>query len=207
MNIEELGRIRDQEREKDSLQHLPDDFYGSVGAYLADLRSERDRAAEAADDPFEDAEVRRLSDELETAERIAEAIYERRVGKIVKLASFEAADMSADTEGLTAEERDLCESIVTRIRENRSEVLDTISDGVPSEPMDRGGTATETDVDEESNAPEEDPDRTTVRITRDLGEIVGTDDRTYDLAADDIVSLPTKSAEPLLTRGAAEPVE
>ncbi len=216
MDIEELGRIRDREREKDSLQHLPDDFYSAVGTYLEELRADRDAAAAEAADPFDDPEVRRLSDELQTAERIVEAVYERRVGKIVKLASFEAADMSAEREGLTTEEQALCDAIVERIRDNRDRVLSTISpdpvdeseaDAEAADAYTRDGTAQAESADPAEDDGESAEERTTVRITQDLGEIVGTDERTYHLAADDIVSLPTKNAEPLVSRGAAEPVE
>lgn len=214
MDIEELGRIRDREREKDSLQHLPDDFYSAVGTYLEDLRAERDAAAADATDPFRDPEVRRLTDELQTAERIVEAVYERRVGKLVKLASFEAADMSAEREGLTTEEQALCDAIVERIRDNRDRVLSTISPDPGPEPGAEADAYTRDGAEQAESAeqPEDDAgepseERTTVRITQDLGEIVGTDERTYHLAADDIVSLPKKNAEPLVSRGAAEPVE
>ncbi|MFB6079294.1 MAG: hypothetical protein ABEJ80_10000, partial [Halarchaeum sp.] len=46
--------------------------------------------------------------------------------------------------------------------------------------------------------------RETVRITRDVGEILGVDEREYTLAADDVVTLPSENAEPLLARDAAE---
>lgn len=225
MNLEELRRIRDTERSKDSLQHLRDEFYSEVGTYLEELRSQRDEAAEAADDPFSDPDVQRLSDEVSTAERTVEALYERRVGKIVKLASFAAADMSAEREGLTAEEQELFDAIVSRIKENRETVLATIagkdmgdeptaeSDAFSrgAEPTDRTSAehdGAEQPPDETAEADQDDdPDRTTVRITSDVGEIVGIDDRAYDLSADDIISLPTKNAEPLLDRGAAERVE
>lgn len=213
MNTEELRRIRDREREKDSLQHLRENFYSDVGQYLAKLRSNRDRAAADSEDPFSDPEVRRLNDELDRAEQIVEALYERRVGKIVKLASFEAADMGSEADGLTAEERELCDAIVSRIRENRERVLATIADpdeAGSNEDYARGGTEESVDVEpaSENEAPAApDDDRTTVRITQDLGEIVGTDDRTYHLTADDVVSLPTKNARPLLERGAAEAID
>lgn len=214
MDIEELGRIRDQEREKDSLQHLPVDFYANVGSYLEELRASRNRAAQQTADPFRDPDVKRLSDELDTAERIAEAIYERRVGKIVKLASFEAADMAAELEGLTTEEQELCDSIVSCIRDNREQVLTTFTESTGSdEVLPRGGDSSgeseesSTPIDSLPDTEEEENERTTVRITQDLGEIVGIDDQTYRLETDDIVSLPTKNAQPLLTRGAAEPVD
>ena len=44
----------------------------------------------------------------------------------------------------------------------------------------------------------DDTDRTTVRITRDVGEIMGVDERTYHLASEDVVTLPEVNATPLL---------
>jgi len=63
------------------------------------------------------------------------------------------------------------------------------------------GAGADTGADAESDA---DTDRTTLRITRDVGEIFGVDEREYDLASEDVVTLPTPNAEPLLDRDAAE---
>ncbi|MFC6729727.1 hypothetical protein ACFQDG_13835, partial [Natronoarchaeum mannanilyticum] len=52
--------------------------------------------------------------------------------------------------------------------------------------------------------PEFDEDRTTVRITEDVGEIFGVDEREYELSAEDVVTLPETNAEPLIERDAAE---
>lgn len=127
MNLDELRSVQSKERQKDSLQQLRDSFYQDVAAYIADLRAERDRRAEQVDNPFSDDEVRQLSDELDTAEEVAEALYERRVGKVVKLASFAAADMSAGEEGLTVEEQALFDDLVDRIKQNKASVLDVLA--------------------------------------------------------------------------------
>lgn len=266
MNLDELQSIRDAERQTDSIQELRESFYADVAEYIAGLREERDRAAAEADDPFANPEVRRLSDEISTAENTVEAIYERRVGKLVKLASFAAADMPADDSGLTAEERPLFTDLVERIEENRAHVLDVVAGEVeahagdadaheagpdPTAESEEGpavGAADlmgEGETDEEPAPPEEreestapspagiesgnetevdgptaaaepasggdslpdDPDRTTVRITREVGEIVGVDDREYDLSAEDVVTLPEANAAPLVQRDAAERLE
>jgi DNA replication factor GINS len=293
MNLGDLQSTRSKERQKDSLQHLREDFYTDVGAFIAELRTERERAAEAADDPFDAPEVRRLTDDIETAEDTVEAVYERRVGKLVKLASLAAAGMPADRDGLTEEERDLFGTLVEAIESNRGHVLDGVLAGSstdrtadsPTDAAETAGTATaddedthdETDVPspatEPPTAPEtvepegaggtsgresppeaaggvsaadvmggETPDstdepvaeddeptadapqapsgaadtsdgggsaqrgteRTTVRITRDVGEILGADERTYELASEDVVTLPDVNATPLLERDAAE---
>ena len=284
MNVEELRSVQRTERQKDSLQHLRDSFYQDVADYIAERKAERKRVAADADDPFSSPEVSRLTDEIETAEEVVESIYERRVGKIVKRATFAAAGMAAEDEGLTSEERDLFDDLVARIEQNRETVLDTLAGGAdetdesdadpnpavdadatdtpPAEASDRAdpdpepdpippaddaspapdpddllaeamGGDTETADDAAADAPPDEPptdvppagappdespapdggatdvpaadtERTTLRITRDVGEIFGVDEREYDLASEDVVTLPTPNAEPLLARDAAE---
>jgi DNA replication factor GINS len=341
VNLDELRTVQMKERKKDSLQHLRDSFYADVATYIEDLKAQRSRAAEQADDPFSSPEVGRLSDEIETAEEVAEAVYERRVGKVVKLASFAAADMPVEKEGMTTEERRLFEDLVARIEQNKTTVLDTLAGkhtetgadeqsataetqpstasetSTPSEPSpadsatagatdgrataadtdgrataDRespesggggmladamaggddtaGATETPTDGSHDSSEsgdstggrpipPDEPPteetasdggsitadaggvpaggsdgasagtgagpvddtassgdtdtqsaddtERTTVRITRDVGAIFGVDEREYELSTEDVVALPSANADPLLERDAAERID
>jgi len=295
MNLDELRSVQSKERQKDSLQHLRDSFYADVGQYVADLKAQRDRAAESADDPFSDPEVGRLTDEIETAEEVVEAVYERRMGKIVKRASLAAAGMPSDEEGLTTEEKELFGDIVDRIESNKALVLDTLSgegddadappggatdaadpapaetdgvsaadvmgggddaatgptgdaapaadaepdddsvpdpiaeaerhraagsgdeapgEGQPASPTadDGGDVATAADGNGRQPAAEADgsgegssePDRSTVRITQDVGEILGVDERAYELTAEDVVTLPEQNVGPLVQRDAAE---
>ncbi|RQG95852.1 hypothetical protein [Natrarchaeobius chitinivorans] len=359
MNLDELRSVQSKERQKDSLQNLRPSFYQEVGEYIADLEDERDRVAEQADDPFSSPEVGRLTDEIETAKDVVEAVYERRMGKLVKQASLAAAGMPADDEGLTAEEVDLFDDLVDRIESNKTRVLDVLEGADPAavdaEPnateagaadregetdpeaktgadpakADSGAVETETatgvesesghqppsetprpsadetptpppqeppdpeaepqttssDGSEESSSitpadvmggsqpaspdddqpsgvksdfeadprPENDPstdgssgtepagtpsrdskpesgraggpdsddrttgdssanaaddvDRVTVKITRDVGSILGVDDREYTLSSDDVVTLPERNATPLVEQEAAEPLE
>jgi DNA replication factor GINS len=304
MDIDELRTVQTKERQKDSLQHLRDSFYEDVAAYIQELKSRRTAAAETADDPFSDPEVSQLTDEIETAEDVVEAVYERRVGKVVKLASFAAADMPVDEEGLTVQERDLFEDLVGRIGENKDRVLEIlagegdrgpapgptgsapvgaapdptpgrestpergpehVAGGPPDEPdaadtdesagasspgnetlsraepaVATGEEPTPADTEDVPPAPPERPpdeappeggppqdrvdetsepdsrgrpdggvttvetQRTTVRITADVGQLLGMDDREYDLRSEDVVSLPEENADALLQRDAAE---
>lgn len=319
MDLDEIQSVQSRERQTDSLQQLRDSFYEEAGEFVRSLRAERERAAEAADDPFDSPKVARLSDDIDTAEQTLQAIYERRVGKVVKMASLAAADMPTEEEGLTTEERDLFDDLVKSIESNRERVFDVLdgnsmavagnadtaspvedresrasSDESPGMPEE--GVATPVDepksagVDSEPTVPPAEPDagtpspdaeavpaadlmgsdstaeerpagsdpsatssttetgkapatgstdkraepatrrdggppdsspeskdatsttadgveRRTVRITSDVGEILGVDDRTYDLITDDIVTLPETNAEPLLERGVAETLQ
>jgi len=310
MNLDELQSVQSRERQTDSLQQLRESFYADAGEFIQQLREEREAAADRADDPFDAPEVNRLTDDINTAEQTVEAIYERRVGKIVKMASLAAADMPAEEEGLTREERDLFETLVGAIENSRDHVLDvlageaspgavaggsvrseeTVTDagqarsGADSEPPaettepvdetsepappvaeanDESGGVDAANVMGQSSdelppeiPPEEPPedvpvsdvtpgsgddqspasdggtapappetatapsgtenqsdgetatiDRTTVRITDDVGEIFGIDQREYDLSRDDVVTLPEENAVPLVERDAAEPLD
>ena len=308
MNLEELQAARDRERQTDKLQQLRESFYADAGEFIQQLQTERDRAAERADDPFDSPEVGQLTDEINTAEQTVEAIYEKRVGKIVKAASFAAADLPAEADGMTKEEQDLFDTLVENIKSNRQHVL-TVLDGEPPSGGDEEVTATapeEPDVSAadlmgsggettapaggpptestptdsgppsaESTATDPEPpatespeptagevsppggdkppgqsqqadrdvaprdrtrvestgetaspppqgeealrndggqptseppavERRTVRITDDVGTFVGSDERDYDLARDDIVTLPESNASLLIDRDAAE---
>ena len=359
MNLEDLRSVRNTERRKDSLQELRPTFYRDVGQYISSLSEERARLAAAADDPFADPEIVRLTDEIQTATDVAEAIYERRMGKVVKQASLAAAGMTASVDGLTAEEAKLFDDLVARIEENKTEVFAVLdgndsfdsaatggepiespttdlagegdqpvstdehdahgSDDSPGSTVgekqskagsdpdgvrdgdethitspDRNGDSTvsggldaaavmggessvegaESSIDgaessiegaetsgrgaessvkgaessavandsrtdtvestvgademetppppppdadpdptsksrrpEETTGREDDVDRLTVRITTDVGSILGVDDREYTLAADDVVTLPEANATPLIERDAAEPLQ
>ncbi|WP_247001247.1 hypothetical protein [Halosolutus gelatinilyticus] len=299
MNLDELRTVQSKERQKDSLQNLRPSFYQEVGEYIADLEAERERVAERAADPFSSPEVGRLTDEIETARDVVEAIYERRMGKLVKQASLSAAGMPADDEGLTAEEQDLFEDLVDRIQSNKSRVLDTLDDieetadpadaGAATDPIDGAGAPAGGAESDRAEAPSDEPDpsnstdparthadgsseggvspadvmggdaptegvtapsdsaadspdrregvltdgptaesaadaaecdterptddgadgveRLTVRITQDIGSILGVDDREYTLSRDDVVTLPEQNATPLVDREAAEPLD
>ena len=331
MNLDELQSVQARERQSSDLQHLRSSFYREVGEYIQALSEERDELVERVDDPFSSSEVRQLTDDIETAEQTVEAIYERRVGKVVKKASIAAAGMPVDDDGLTEEEETLFEDLVARIERNRDTVLAVLDGETPdlsgsvetgmdaaSEVTDPGPAPTGGDTDPatdrapesttdpepsrdrgESNpddgvsaadlmgsgpeagtgddggpgegspadVPEDDPlaadpdgaptevppepgppgeagsadasvgdepagataeddassddrhdptsgerdvpgiPRTTVRITADVGEVVGADDRDYDLGPEDVVTLPEPNADVLVEKDAAERLE
>ncbi|WP_410767037.1 DNA replication protein [Haloferax sp. DFSO60] len=317
MNADELRSVLRTERQKDSLQQLRESFYEDVAELIAEQKARRDQRADELGTHYSN-EIRRITDEIETTEEIVTSIYERRVGKVVKAASFAAAGMPTDTDGLTHEEKRLFDDLVTRIEENRTTVLSTLEDvaasdtpastssasttsptsqrpeptttetepspaakpddvppippdapdpesGESTEASDAAGdiladamgtgsddtdaasttdTASTTDPasasPETSSTPEadrpndeatvvigdepaassetaeagdDDPlvdldsERTTVRITADVGTIFGIDEREYDLAQEDVVTLPSANAGPLVERGAAEELE
>ncbi|WP_049967810.1 DNA replication complex subunit Gins51 [Haloferax prahovense] len=321
MNVDDLRSVLRTERQKDSLQHLRESFYEDVAEFIAEQKAKREQKAEQLGTHYS-PEIRRLTDEIETAEEVVTSIYERRVGKVVKAASFAAAGMSSETDGLTHEEKRLFDDLVDRIEENRGTVLSALEDvsaadspkdavsatdvttaepGAPGDsgpavppdepdpetaptgigtdadgsetptgdsaagdvladamgggtgddasgaqstpqpdpsrpateaaavstdsgPSDSGPAVPPDEPDSETAAPSagdtdtvepsaDDPlsgladERETVRITADVGTILGVDEREYDLATEDVVTLPAANADPLVERGAAEKLD
>lgn len=142
MNLDELQSARDRERQTDKPQQLRESFYADVGEFVEQLRAERDRVAERNDDPYA-PEAMRLKDELDAARQLVEDIHERRIGKVVKAASLEAADLSTEVEGLTTEERELFAALVGDIERHREHVLAVVDGASP----DRGGVEYDETVD------------------------------------------------------------
>ncbi|SNR30258.1 DNA replication complex subunit Gins51 [Halorubrum vacuolatum] len=201
MNLDELRSVQAKERRKDSLQHLRDAFYDDVAAYLADLRAARDRRASEVDNPFSDDDVRRLSDEVGTAEEVAEALYERRVGKVVKLASFAAADMPVETEGMTSQERELFDDLVEHIVANKSTVLDALS-GVTTPEQPGRGTPGESETDPTAEATDAQAPDPAFEPDGALAEAMGASTDTHDVAPEQSAESP---AEPTVEPSVEEP--
>ena len=131
MNLDELQSVQARERQSSDLQQLRPSFYREVGAFVQELTEQRARVVEEVDDPFSSPKVRQLTDDIETAEQTVEAIYERRIGKVVKKASIAAAGMPVDDAGLTDEEERLFEDLVDRIEDNRDAVLSVLDGDGP----------------------------------------------------------------------------
>jgi DNA replication factor GINS len=152
MNLDELQSVRDRERQTDQLQQLRESFYADAGEFIEQLREERERVAERADDPYGAPEVNQLTTEIQTAEQTVEAIYEKRIGKIVKAASFDAAGLPSEAEGMTAEEQELFQTLVHDIEQNRERVMGVL-DGSPQTEADRDGSAAERTNDDSADEP------------------------------------------------------
>ncbi len=193
MNLDELQSVQARERQSSDLQHLRASFYREVGEFIRELAAERAEAVEAAEDPFSAPEVRRLSDDIETAEQTVEAIYERRVGKVVKKASIAAAGMPVDDDGLTDEEAALFDDLVDRIERNRDTVL-AVLDGDPLATS-PGAEESTTGGDSHATASESPPAESDVADS-ESGDGVGAADLMGDADSPDASSDATDPPEP-----------
>ncbi len=95
MNLDDLKVIRSNERSSRKLTQLKPDFYLDVKAYFDSLRARKDQ---------------KKKDELVNALNVIEAIYDKRVVKIIKLASLRAKGL-VEAAPLTDEELKIYDGI------------------------------------------------------------------------------------------------
>lgn len=210
MDLEDLRQAQADERRSEKLQELSDTFYEDAAEYIECLREDRD----AYDDPYSD-EAQRLNDALSSARQVTEAIYERRVGKVVKMASLAANGHTASEDRMTREEREMFDSIVTEIRTNQERIEETLegalkerlSESEPEKELESRPSPSSGSVPESENASADtdaEPDGyTTVRVKESLPEFVGTDGREYSLGEEDVARIPEENARALCEKEAA----
>lgn len=213
MNLDELRSVLDEERETGTIQPLRPTFYAEARSFIEELETERDRLADESDEPFSDPEVGRLSDRLDSARGVLEAIFENRVGKILSHGATAATGDATDTPELTREEIVLYETVVEAIRETRAAAITgetAVTDdgaGAESEPTPEPEASADPPTEEVESRDEPRIDRLTVRITADVGTILGLDEREYELSPGDVVSLPAENARALIERDAAKGID
>ena len=212
MELDDLRQTQADERRSEKLQELSDTFYEDAAGYIESLREKRD----ARDDPYSD-EARRLNDELDSARQVTEAIYERRVGKVVKMASLAANGHPTSEDRMTREEREMFESIVSEIRASQERIEETLEDALKNgETVPESEDESRQDTDDEAakvtgrGEDEPEPEQkseadgyTTVRVVESLPEFVGTDGREYSLGQEDVARIPEENARALCEKEAA----
>ncbi|MFL2521101.1 MAG: hypothetical protein ACJ0QU_01810 [Halobacteriales archaeon] len=202
MNLEDLREIQIEERTRSDLQPLLDSFYVDVSKYLQNLRVEKENILQGGVDAVDAKTVRRIDDEIKTVVGVVEAIYDRRVGKILKGASLTAAGLGERDGSLAGGEVELFRDLVELLQNNRNEILQRVS----SEEREDTQQEMETDQIDEQKPPQKNMDQTgdeeasniKIKVVQEMGEIYGVDGNTYDLKEGKIMSLPKENAQPLI---------
>ncbi len=217
MNLDELRAVRDDERESGELQPLRPSFYGEARSFVEELEEERNRQFEASDDPLSDPAVERLNDKHNSAAEVLSSIFEHRISKLLTHALTDVVGQAADPPAMTAEEARFYQVVVESIQHTRAAAIEGIDADLPTPPEQEISPDDAEDVEPPSVASEEAPaetddeprsgDRILVHIVETVGTILGVDEREYDLAAGDVVSLPVENARALIEREVAEQVE
>lgn len=191
MNLEDLRLIQANERRSQGLQALERDFYKRAMAYINELDDSKRQA--------DDARVAMIEDELQSAKRVIDDIFKRRLGKIVKMASTRAFGLDIHPEDATQGEQKIFEQLVSSIQEGKSEILGSILQSRATK-TEKTFKRTESSLLKRTDIGKE---FTVVRILKDIPTFMGTDGRSYQLSEEDVVVLPKANAKALCDRRVA----
>lgn len=192
MNLDDLRLIQVNERRSEGLQELERDFYGQVRAYIKALEEDKRNV--------EDPQAMKIDDELRSVRSVIEGIFNRRIGKIVKMASLRASGSQESPKGVTPEELELFEQLTNLISRSREIILNPFI----RPKLDKS----------ESSLTLQPPSNVkirkefkTLRVLEDIPVFVGADGRNYQLSKEDLIVLPKANSKILCDHHVAMPVK
>ena len=187
-----LRRLQQGEQTASVLTKINVNFYQDLSAYIKTI----EQSVENEKNPLK---LKLFADEAQNTKKIANSIYELREKKIVQAALATARGADPDLTNLLDIEKKLYTALVEQIAVSRKEIFE--------EPIDRLSKKQLTSppiVDQPMRDPNTNP---IVRVLEDTPEFIGTDEKTYSLRKEDVLSLPREMTEPLLKKGVVKQVK
>ena len=187
-----LRRIQQAEQTASGLTKIDATFYRDVATYVKTI----EQSIETEKNPLK---LKLFSDEISNTKKIISNIYELREKKIVHTALSTVRSGTPDLKNFLEVEKRLFDSLVEQIRSSRQEVFEghkehSPNTNPPSQPAELSP----------AREPNTNP---VVRVIEDTPEFVGTDEKTYALRKEDVLSLPSETAGPLLKKGVVKQVK
>ncbi|BDC36457.1 hypothetical protein [Candidatus Methanoliparum sp. LAM-1] len=199
MDIILLKNLLDKERSKQALQPVDKEIYKEVKEYFSRLKRQINETNSTSKKRFY------LIDELNSAEKIFNFFFEKRLGKIINIAARMAKGTDSkikDSEyiyNLSTDEEKILDLLIKSIKSAREIILDTIyKEGNPIsiEDISKKSEKINTDkaVDNIKNK------NTIVRAIEDIPEFVDIDRKKYIIQKEDIVVLSDKVTDMLIKK-------
>ncbi|MBN1280457.1 MAG: DNA replication complex GINS family protein [Candidatus Thermoplasmatota archaeon] len=187
-----LRRLQQAEQTSAVLQKIQVTFYQDLSVYIKNI----ERSIAQENNPLK---LKVFTDEVQNTKKIASSIYELREKKIVQAALATARGASPDLKNLLDGEKSLFDALVAQISSSRKQIFEGPVDKQRTQPL-----VSPANVDHQKDHPNMNP---IVRVLEDTPEFVGTDEQTYSLRKEDVLSLPAEMAEPLLKKGVVKQVK
>ena len=194
-----LRKIQQIEKNSPLLTELKSDFYNELSVYIENMKNRLEREITSQKQII-------LKDEIDNTEKIAINIYEQREKKILLAAITKARGGNPDLKNMIDVEKDLYNSVLNQMLKSRKfflkkEFQNKKSDKDKSIELDSMNNNTNKIVENQKNS------NPIVRVTQDVPEFIGTDEKKYNLRNNDIISLPEDMSEMLSKRGAVKRVK
>lgn len=191
INYKTLRRLQQGEQTSATLTKITVDFYQNLSAFVRNI----ERSVEQEKNPIK---LKLFTDEMINTKKIANSIYELREKKIVQAALATARGATPDLKNLLEIERKLYTALVDQIIASRKMIFE--QHVIPPEPS----TLKQVTPEKPKIVSNTNP---IVRVLEDTPEFIGTDEKTYSLRKEDVLSLPQDTANPLLKKGVVKQVK
>jgi DNA replication initiation complex subunit (GINS family) len=199
-----LRKIQEMEKNSPVLNVLKPNFYIELNKYLKNLENR------CGSESSQQKQVL-LKEELSNIEKIAINIYEQREKKIVLAAITKVRGGNPDISKMIDIEKHLYDSVLNLMQNSRKEFLkekskETAEPIISKKNEENTHEEKKQDTSKEVSNLEEDNRNPIVRITENIPEFIGTDEKKYNLRNNDVLSMPEDMSEMLVKRGVAKKV-
>jgi len=188
INYRTLRKIQQMEKNSPVLTELKPDFYNALSEYLENLNNRLERETSSQKQIL-------LKDEIQNTKKIATNIYEQREKKILLAVISKARGGNPDLKNMVDVEKNLFEPVLELTLESRKKILEIET----RENKSNDAKTVEPKKEENSNH--------IVRVTQDIPEFIGTDEKKYNLRNNDVISLPEDMSEMLSKRGVVKKIK
>ena len=193
-----LRKIQQMEKNSPVLTELKTIFYSELLEYIENLNNRLEGETSSQKKML-------LKDEIQNTKKIAANIYEQREKKILLAAISKARGGNPDLKNMIDVEKNLFDSILDLMQKSRKNFLER---EIPENKSNEAKTVESKEVTSKSNKSEEKQENSIpiVRVTQDIPEFIGTDEKKYNLRNNDIISLPDDMSEMLSKRGVVKKI-
>jgi len=186
-----LRKIQQMEKNSPILTQLKPNFYNELSDYLDNLNKRLDMETSSQKQIL-------LKDEIKNMTNISTNIYEQREKKILLAAISKARGGSPDLNNMVDDEKDLFENILEYMFNFRKRIFNLKS---TNNSTNNNKVKLEQEEKIEQMKGNTNP---ILRVTKDIPEFIGTDEKKYNLRNNDLISLPIDMSQMLLKKGVVE---
>ncbi|RZN62600.1 MAG: hypothetical protein EF811_02490 [Methanonatronarchaeia archaeon] len=228
VDFDKLRDIQQKENMSEELLKLNSDFYRNTEKYLEQLLQEIERQDGRAETL--------LKDEFDSAIKVIENIFHRRIGKTIALTTRYIQNEEPDTKKMLPIEKEIYRSVCSELEEAKNQVMQEIHPEKTHQKTEKPRENQETQQKQqtqqknsqtkqnnkktarkpEKQHPDEETEKTfnnsqhsytVVRILDSFPRFVSSDHRTHHLKKEDIVCIPNNDAEVLMERKIANKIK
>jgi DNA replication initiation complex subunit (GINS family) len=176
INYRTLRKIQQMEKNSPALTELKTGFYNDLAEYLENLNNRLKEETSSQKQIL-------LKDEIQNTKKIAKNIYEQREKKILLAAISKARGGNPDLKNMENIEKNLYEPVLNIMLKSRKTFLE--KENVENEPNEPEPVEPKNEEKKEEKQENSNP---SVRVTEDVPEFIGTDEKKYNLRKNDAIS-------------------